>query len=129
MSIAGERDEIVIIDTGADSRRMEWLARGVTIRLGGASHIAEYSMSGADVKRAAVPRTLSLGLALGRAVREAREAHADPVAAPRRDAQGRRRRDAGGSAAHPLLGPGAGPSRPRGAGGARGSRRRPADRT
>ncbi len=83
MSIAGERDETVVIDTGADSRRMEWLARGVTIRMGGASHIAEYSMSGADVKRTAVPRTLSLGLALGRAVREAREAHADPVDALR----------------------------------------------
>ncbi len=83
MSIAGERDETVVIDTGADSRRMEWLARGVTIRMGGASHIAEYSMSGTDVKRTAVPRTLSLGLALGRAVREAREAHADPVDALR----------------------------------------------
>jgi DUF917 family protein len=83
MSIAGERDETVIIDTGADSQRMEWLARGVTIRLGGASHIAEYSMTGADVKRTAVPRTLSLGLALGRAVREARAAHTDPVDALR----------------------------------------------
>ena len=79
MSIADERDGTVLIDTGPDSRRMEWLARGVTIRMGGASHIAEYSMSGADVKRTAVPRTLSLGLALGRAVRVAREAHADPI--------------------------------------------------
>ena len=83
MSIAGERDETVIIDTGADSQRMEWLARGVTIRLGGASHIAEDSMTGADVKRTAVPRTLSLGFALGRAVREARESHTDPVDALR----------------------------------------------
>ena len=83
MAIAGENYESVIIDTGADSRRMEWLARGVTIRLGGASHIAEYSMSGADVKRTAVPRTLSLGRSLGRAVRAAREAHTDPVEALR----------------------------------------------
>jgi DUF917 family protein len=83
MAIAGEHDETVVIDTGVDNRQMEWLARGITIRLGGVAHIAEYSMTGAQVKRTAVPRTLSLGLSLGRAVREARSAHADPVEALR----------------------------------------------
>ena len=83
LAIAGENDETVVIDTGADNRRMEWLARGVTIRLGGVAHIAEYAMSGAQVKRTAVPRTLSLGLTIGRAVREAQEAHQDPVEALR----------------------------------------------
>ena len=81
MAIGGERGETTVIDTGTDNRRMEWLARGVTIRLGGVAHIAEYSMSGADVRRTAVPRTLSLALAVGRAIREARERNADPVAA------------------------------------------------
>jgi len=81
MAIAGESDETVVINTGQDNRQMEWLARGVTIRLGGVAHIAEYSMTGEQVKRTAVPRTLSLGLALGRAVREARESHGDPIAA------------------------------------------------
>ncbi|GLW05477.1 hypothetical protein Misp01_06070 [Microtetraspora sp. NBRC 13810] len=80
MAIAGERGETAVIDTGADNRRMEWLARGVTVRLGGAAHIAEYSMRGADVKRTAIPRTLTLALTVGRAIREAREAGADPVA-------------------------------------------------
>src|SRR5262249_54438745 len=59
---------------------MEWLARGVTVRLGGVAHIAEYAMSGADVKRTAIPRTLTLALTVGRAIREAREANGDPVA-------------------------------------------------
>jgi DUF917 family protein len=81
MAIAGESDETVVIDTGADNRQMEWLARGITIRLGGVAHIAEYSMTGSQVKRTAVPRTLSMGIALGRAVREARESHRDPIAA------------------------------------------------
>ena len=81
MAIAGESDETVVIDTGQDNKRMEWLARGITIRLGGVAHIAEYSMTGEQVKRTAVPRTLSLGIALGRAVREARESHRDPIAA------------------------------------------------
>ncbi|HYH30862.1 MAG TPA: DUF917 domain-containing protein [Pseudonocardia sp.] len=83
MAIAGENDEVVIVDTGRDDKRMEWIARGVTIRLGGASHIAEYGMTGAEVKRTAVPRTLSLALSIGRAVRLARERHADPVSALR----------------------------------------------
>lgn len=80
MAVAGERGETTVIDTGPDNRRMEWLARGVTIRLGGVAHIAEYAMRGADVRRTAVPRTLTLALTVGRAIREARERNADPVA-------------------------------------------------
>lgn len=81
LALAGERGEKVIIDTGDDDRQMEWLARGITIRLGGVGHIAEYAMSGADVKRTAVPRTISMALALGRAIREAREQHRSPFVA------------------------------------------------
>ncbi len=81
LALAGERGERVIIDTGDDNRQMEWLARAITIRLGGVGHIAEYAMSGADVKRTAVPRTLSMGLHLGRAIREARERKRSPFAA------------------------------------------------
>jgi DUF917 family protein len=83
LALAGERGERVIIDTGDDDRQMEWLARGVTIRLGGVGHIAEYAMSGADVKRTAVPRTLSMALALGRAIRLAREEKRSPFDAIR----------------------------------------------
>ncbi|MFC4950449.1 DUF917 domain-containing protein [Pseudonocardia sp. GCM10023141] len=78
MAVAGERGETVVIDTGTDNAAMEWHARGVTIRLGGVAHIAEYAMSGAQVQRTAVPRTLTLALTVGRAIREAREQHADP---------------------------------------------------
>lgn len=81
MAIAGERGETTVIDTGADNKHMEWLARGVTVRLGGVAHIAEYAMTGAQVKRTAVPRTLTLALTIGRAIRQARERNADPIAA------------------------------------------------
>ncbi|SDM04318.1 DUF917 domain-containing protein [Microbacterium azadirachtae] len=81
LALAGERGETVLIDTGDDDRQMEWLARAVTIRLGGVGHIAEYAMTGADVRRTAVPRTISMALALGRAIREAREQHRSPFAA------------------------------------------------
>lgn len=83
LALAGERGERVIIDTGDDDKQMEWLARAVTIRLGGVGHIAEYAMSGADVKRTAVPRTLSMALALGRAIRLAREEKHSPFDAIR----------------------------------------------
>lgn len=78
LAVAGERGERVVIDTGDDDRQMEWLARGITIRLGGVAHIAEYAMTGADVRRTAVPRTLSMALSIGRAIREARERHDSP---------------------------------------------------
>ena len=78
LALAGERGERVVIDTGDDDRQMEWLARAITIRLGGVGHIAEYAMDGAAVKRTAVPHTLSMALALGRAIRQAREEHRSP---------------------------------------------------
>lgn len=81
MVVAGDHGETVLVDTGPDNERMEWLSRGAAIRMGGAALIAEYSMSGAEVKRTAVPRTLSLAVAIGRAVREAREQHRDPISA------------------------------------------------
>lgn len=81
LALAGERGERVIIDTGDDDRQMEWLARAITIRLGGVGHIAEYAMTGADVRRTAIPRTLSMALCLGRAIRQAREEHRSPFEA------------------------------------------------
>lgn len=81
LAIADERGHTVLIDAAEDNRHMEWLARGVTIRLGGVAYIAEYAMTGRQVKDTAVPRTLSMALAVGRAIREARERHGDPFEA------------------------------------------------
>jgi DUF917 family protein len=57
---------------------MEWLARGVTIRMGGVAYIAEYAMDGQTAKRTAIAGTIGVGLAIGRAIRQARERHVDP---------------------------------------------------
>ncbi|MCH0565187.1 MULTISPECIES: DUF917 domain-containing protein [unclassified Streptomyces] len=81
MVLVGERGETVVVDTGSDDKRMEWLARGITMRLGGAALIAEFTMTGAQVRRTAIRRTLTLALRIGRTLREAREAHEPPVAA------------------------------------------------
>lgn len=80
LALAGENGESAIIETGADNKRMEDFARALTVTLGGVAHIAEYSMTGADVKRTAVPRTLTLALTVGRAIRTAREENVDPLA-------------------------------------------------
>lgn len=63
---------------GADNKQMEWLSRMVAIRMGGCAYIAEYSMSGADVKRTAVPNTMTLAMRIGRCLREAKAHHESP---------------------------------------------------
>lgn len=79
--ISDEKGHSVLVDTGDDNVRMENFARAVTIQMGGASFIAEYPMSGADLKRTGIPNTLSLATDIGRAIREARAVHADPFEA------------------------------------------------
>ncbi|MFE3494757.1 DUF917 domain-containing protein [Streptomyces sp. NPDC059175] len=78
LAIADERGHTAIVDTGADNQRTEWYARALTIRMGGSAHIAEYPMTGEQVKRTAIPRTLQLALTLGRTTREAKRRHEDP---------------------------------------------------
>jgi uncharacterized protein len=79
MAIADEHGDVVLLRTEGN-HRMEWFARGTTVRMGGASLIAEYPMDGATARRVSIPGTLSLGIALGRAIREARERHGEPLA-------------------------------------------------
>jgi DUF917 family protein len=80
MTVADDKGDAALLETG-DNRRMEWLARGVTIRMGGASYVSMYPMTAAEVRRTAIPGTLGLAQAIGRTLREAREAHRDPFAA------------------------------------------------
>ncbi len=77
MAITNEHGDTTLV-TSHDNKMMEWLARGITIRMGGSSLIAEYSMDGADAKRTSVPGTISLGIGIGRCLREARAEHEDP---------------------------------------------------
>lgn len=78
LAIANEHGDVTIV-MARDNWAMEWLARGICVRMGGAAMIAEYSMSGAIAKRVSIPGTLSLGIALGAAIRMARKRHADPL--------------------------------------------------
>ncbi len=77
MAIANEHGEVAIVKTSSN-HRMEWIARGITIRYGGSAYIANYPMSGADVKRTSVRRTLTLAMEIGRVIRTARTRRLDP---------------------------------------------------
>lgn len=80
MVITNEYGDSVLLNTH-NNAMMEWLARGTTVRMGGAAYIAEYPMTGRLVRRTAVPRTLTLCLAIGRCLREAGEEESDPFPA------------------------------------------------
>jgi len=62
-------------------RRGELIARAATVAMGGAASFAFAPMSGAQMRRMAIPGTLSLARRVGAAVREARRVHANPVTA------------------------------------------------
>ncbi|CAN5715958.1 DUF917 domain-containing protein [soil metagenome] len=79
MVITNDHHDQTVIETH-DNFMMEWLARGVTIRMGGVAYIAEYPMDGATAKRVSVSGTIGLGLRIGRAIRVAREERLDPFA-------------------------------------------------
>ena len=80
MSVADEKGDATVVESGSN-HRMEWLARGVTIRMGGASYVSMYPMTAAEVRRTAIPGTLGLAQGIGAALRTAREEHRDPFAA------------------------------------------------
>jgi uncharacterized protein len=78
LAIANEHGDVTLV-MARDNWSMEWLARGICVRMGGAAMIAEYSMSGEVAKKVSIRGTLGLGIQLGRAVRRARARHDDPL--------------------------------------------------
>ena len=80
MVVSNEYGDSAIIEAHS-SWMAEWIARGITIRMGGTAYIAVYPMRGRDVKRTAIRQTLTLALRIGRCLGRSREAHRDPFAA------------------------------------------------
>ena len=78
--VADERGAVVTIET-EDNFQLEWIARGVTIRMGGHAMLVDYPMDGAEFKRTAVRGTVSMGIRIGEAVDEARKGGVRPVEA------------------------------------------------
>jgi uncharacterized protein len=80
-ALSDYRHSTVLFDGLPDAPALERLARAVTVAMGGSAVIANAPMSGAEMRRLVIPNTLSFARRLGAAVRAARSAHADPVAA------------------------------------------------
>jgi DUF917 family protein len=79
MVLADEKGNCVVLSETRDNRWTERLARAVTVEMGSTAIIAQYPLTGAQLKEAMVPGTLGLATELGRIVREVRAAHGDPV--------------------------------------------------
>lgn len=73
-------DEI-IIKHAVDEYRVEDIGRAIAVASGGGATITMAPMSGAQLARGAIPGNLTEAMTYGRAVREAREAGEDPIAA------------------------------------------------
>jgi DUF917 family protein len=69
-----------VIDT-PDNLEHERIARQLSVDLGGNAHMVEYPLTGAQAKQHAIGGSISAAIAIGAAVRIAREAGEDPFAA------------------------------------------------
>lgn len=72
MALADEKGNTIILDA-IDNFWAEKLARVITVRFGGTAWIAIYAMNGDVYKKAAVKRTVSLAIEIGRTLREAKK--------------------------------------------------------
>lgn len=70
--VSDERGNTCLLETGSNEE-LEWIARGITVRMGGVGYIADYPMSGEEVIETAIPGTMSLAAEIGAAVRSAGE--------------------------------------------------------
>jgi DUF917 family protein len=89
-TLADPRGHEVIFDRIDDPVTLERYARAVTIQMGGAAGYAFPPMTADEVRRTAIPGTVTLAVEIGRAVRAARAGHTDPVAAALTVSGGRR---------------------------------------
>src|SRR4051794_13502770 len=80
MAIADEKGNSAIINT-VSNKWTETFARTVTVDMGCSAMIALYPMSGEQVKRTCVLRSLTFIETIGRTLREAHAAHLDPIEA------------------------------------------------
>ena len=81
MALCDEKGNTVIIPEAVSPKWVERIARAVTIQMGCIAVYAVAPMSAEQVRRAAIPHTLSLVRDLGNAVRAARQRLEDPIGA------------------------------------------------
>jgi uncharacterized protein len=70
-------DGITAVIRSEDAHDMERVARAITSEFGGVAAIACYALQGRDLKRSAIPNTVTLSESIGAAIRQSREAGSD----------------------------------------------------
>lgn len=70
--LADEADNVVAITDAADNAAAERLARAAVVAMGGSAVVAHYGVDAATLREWAVPRSVSLAVAIGRALRTSR---------------------------------------------------------
>ena len=80
MALVNERGDLMLMQTTTD-QQAEHFVKHMAVAMGGIMSSAGFAQSGADVKRAAVPGTLSICQDIGRALRQARVRRQDPFEA------------------------------------------------
>jgi DUF917 family protein len=78
-ALADPRGHEVVFANIADPVTLERYARAVTIQMGGSAGYAFRPMTAEEVRRTAIPGTMTLAIAVGRAVLEARQRLASPI--------------------------------------------------
>ncbi len=81
LALANHKGQVEILRDLHDPREVERVARAWAVAHGARASVAGFVMSGAEMKRFAIPRTLSLAKRVGDAVRNARQAQRHPDAA------------------------------------------------
>ena len=79
-SLVDAAGNCLILQT-VDNHQTERLARAACVQMGGRAAMAGYAMTGQQLREVMIPNTMSLAQTIGRALREARQAHTDPIQA------------------------------------------------
>lgn len=88
IAVASSQGEVVIIKTVTNDLRAEAVVRAIAVACGNRVGVADHPITGALLKQTVIPGTVSKALALGKAIREAKESGGDPVAAAVREGKG-----------------------------------------
>lgn len=80
ITMADERGNGVLMHA-IDGVWEERMARALTIQMGGSASICDYPVSGAQVKKSAVPHTLTLAYEIGKTLFESKEQKQNPIEA------------------------------------------------
>lgn len=79
--LADESGDVVALSAAAGNAAAERLARAAVVAMGGSAVVAHYAVEGPLIREWAVPHSVSLAVAIGRTLRDARARGDDPIEA------------------------------------------------